>query len=54
MTARFRVSVIVPHAVRHAADDLSVITSAVAGLGLSPVHPAPGPAMMSMHLVLRR
>jgi len=32
----------------------ALITSAVAGLGLSLVHPAPGPAMMSMHLVLRR
>jgi hypothetical protein len=32
----------------------ALITSAVAGLGLSPTHPAPGPEMMSMHLVLRR
>jgi hypothetical protein len=32
----------------------ALITSAVAGLGLRPTHPEPGPETMSMHLVLRR
>ena len=32
----------------------ALITSAVAGLGLRPTNPEPGPETMSMHLVLRR